>query len=60
VQVLMVASENDALPGAKVGGIADVLRDLPPALATRCIGIDAQTFNDPVSSTGLRRSRRPG
>lgn len=31
--ILMVASENDALPKAKVGGIGDVLRDLPPALA---------------------------
>ena len=29
----MVAAENDALPGGKVGGIGDVLRDLPPALA---------------------------
>lgn len=29
----MVAAENDALPGAKVGGIADVVRDIPPALA---------------------------
>ena len=29
----MVAAENDTLPGGKVGGIGDVLRDLPPALA---------------------------
>ena len=29
----MVAAENDALPGGKVGGIGDVLRDLPPALS---------------------------
>lgn len=28
----MVASENDALPKGKVGGIADVIRDLPAAL----------------------------
>ena len=33
MRVLMVAAENDALPGAKVGGIADVVRDLPNALA---------------------------
>ena len=29
----MVAAENDALPGAKVGGIGDVVRDIPIALA---------------------------
>lgn len=29
----MVASENDALPGGKVGGIGDVVRDIPSALA---------------------------
>lgn len=31
-RVLMVAAENDELPGAKVGGVADVMRDLPAAL----------------------------
>ena len=29
----MVAAENGALAGAKVGGMADVIRDLPDALA---------------------------
>ncbi|MBT6276689.1 MAG: glycogen/starch synthase, partial [Chromatiales bacterium] len=29
----MVAAENDALPNAKVGGIGDVVRDIPLALA---------------------------
>ena len=31
----MLAAENGALPGGKVGGIGDVLRDLPLALAGR-------------------------
>ncbi len=31
--ILMVASENDALNGGKVGGIGDVIRDIPAALA---------------------------
>jgi starch synthase len=33
VKILMLASENDALPRGKVGGIGDVIRDLPIALA---------------------------
>jgi len=35
MNILMVAAENDALEGAKVGGIADVVRDIAPALAKR-------------------------
>lgn len=31
--VLFLASENGALPGGKVGGVGDVVRDLPVALA---------------------------
>jgi starch synthase len=33
MHILMVAAENGALNGCKVGGIADVLRDAPMALA---------------------------
>ena len=31
--VIMIASENDALVGGKIGGVGDVVRDLPCALA---------------------------
>jgi len=40
MHVLMVAAENDALPGAKVGGVADVVRDAPKALAEQGITVD--------------------
>jgi starch synthase len=33
MHILMLAAENGAIPGAKVGGIADVVRDVPRALA---------------------------
>lgn len=36
----MVAAENDALPGAKVGGVADVVRDIPKALAEQGCSVD--------------------
>lgn len=39
-RVLMIAAENDSLPGAKVGGIGDVIRDLPTALATQGLCVD--------------------
>ncbi len=32
VHILMLAAEDGALPGGKVGGMGDVLRDIPPAL----------------------------
>ena len=32
MNILMVAAENDHLPGGKVGGIGDVVRDIPEAL----------------------------
>lgn len=31
--IWMAAAENDTLPGGKVGGVGDVMRDLPAALA---------------------------
>jgi starch synthase len=33
LRILMIASENDAIPRCKVGGVADVVRDAPRALA---------------------------
>src|SRR5690606_28673036 len=30
--IVMVAAENDSLPNAKIGGIGDVMRDIPRAL----------------------------
>jgi starch synthase len=35
MHIIMAAAENGALPGAKVGGIGDVIRDVPRALAER-------------------------
>jgi starch synthase len=35
MNIVMVAAENDALPGGKVGGVGDVVRDVPVALAAR-------------------------
>jgi starch synthase len=35
MHIAMIASENGALPGGKVGGIGDVIRDLPRELAAR-------------------------
>jgi starch synthase len=33
MHILMLSAENDGIPEAKVGGIGDVVRDVPPALA---------------------------
>jgi len=39
LRVCMVAAENDALPGAKVGGMGDVLRDVPAALSAEGVEV---------------------
>ncbi|WP_285162660.1 glycogen synthase [Shewanella goraebulensis] len=44
-KVLMIAAENDAIKGAKVGGMADVIRDLPPALAKVDVYVDVAMPN---------------
>ncbi|MDH3219767.1 MAG: glycogen/starch synthase [Gammaproteobacteria bacterium] len=41
--ILMVAAENGALPGGKVGGIGDVVRDVPTALARRSCRVSVIT-----------------
>ncbi len=33
--ICMLAAENDVIPGGKVGGIGDVVRDIPKALASQ-------------------------
>jgi len=38
--ILMLAAENGAITGAKVGGLADVIRDIPPALARQDVIAD--------------------
>jgi starch synthase len=42
-RVWMVAAENDALPRGKVGGVADVVRDLPVALSDLGIKVSVLT-----------------
>ena len=57
-RVCMLAAENDLIPGGKVGGIGDVIRDLPPALVRE--GADVSVV---VPSYGLLHelggARRP-
>jgi starch synthase len=43
MHILMVAAENDGLPGGKVGGIGDVVRDAPPALAEQSCQVTVAT-----------------
>ena len=53
-RVVMVAAENDALKGAKVGGIGDVIRDLPGELEP--LGWDTTVI---VPSYGFLHSINP-
>jgi starch synthase len=39
-RILMLAAENGAISGAKVGGMADVIRDLPSALLAQGVVLD--------------------
>jgi starch synthase len=41
--LLMVAAENDGIAGCKVGGIGDVLRDLPAALSAHSCRVSVLT-----------------
>jgi starch synthase len=41
--ILMIAAENGAIPGGKVGGIGDVVRDVPRALTKRNCSVSVIT-----------------
>ena len=61
-RVWLVATENGALPGGKVGGVGDVVRDLPIALAAPDLNIRVITpsygmFHKLPGSTLYRRLR---
>lgn len=43
MRILMIAAENGGLPGLKVGGIGDVVRDVPKALAKQGCTVDIVT-----------------
>ena len=55
--VLMVTAENGALPGGKVGGIGDVVRDIAPALAKRDCQVSVITPAYGVF-TGIGKAKR--
>lgn len=51
-RVLMLAAENGAIAGAKVGGMADVIRDLPLAMAKQGVAVDVAmpSFGDLINT----------
>ena len=53
--VCMIAAENDLVPGGKVGGIGDVIRGLPPALALE--GVEVSVL---LPSYGILHERSGG
>ncbi|MEJ6474703.1 glycogen synthase [Pseudoalteromonas piscicida] len=53
MHVILVAAENDRLPNCKVGGIADVIRDIPYALAQ--LGIQVSVVTPDYGQTALNR-----
>ena len=53
MHVMLVAAENDALPNCKVGGVADVIRDVPDALAE--LGLRVSVITPDYGQAALER-----
>ncbi|NUZ10112.1 glycogen/starch synthase [Pseudoalteromonas sp. McH1-7] len=53
MHVILVAAENDRLPNCKVGGVADVIRDIPYALAE--LGIKVSVVTPDYGQIALNR-----
>ena len=58
MKILMLAAENGALPGGKVGGMGDVLRDVPRALAA--LGHQVTVLTPSYGRFSLLPGARPG
>ncbi|RZF99775.1 glycogen synthase [Pseudoalteromonas sp. CO348] len=54
MHVILVAAENDRLPNCKVGGVADVIRDVPYALAQ--LGIKVSVVTPDYGQAALNRN----
>ncbi|MFK8054092.1 MAG: glycogen synthase [Woeseiaceae bacterium] len=57
--VIMVASENGALPGGKAGGVGDVIRELPQALATldQSVTVICPSYGKLHTTEGMQRDQ---